>query len=89
MVRITVKPARRRMTKYTAKIRGTTMKVRETAYDYLCSESDRRKRTPQGQMELMIEMFKMIIDEFQNDDVDIVRAEIRKLRALADKKNRG
>lgn len=70
-------------TRYNPKTEATTMRVRESVYDYLVAEAQRRKRTPQGEMELMAEMFRMIVEEFQNDDPEVIRGEIRRLRKLA------
>lgn len=78
----------KRSVHYRAKQGGTTMFVREGAVEYLNREAERRHRTPQGQMELMIDMFRMVVEEFRNDDVDMVRAEVRKLKALEEKRER-
>jgi len=68
------------MGKMGEKIPHTVMKVREPVYNYLVEEAERTKRTAQGEMELWAEMFRMILEEFKNDDPDQVRAEIQRLR---------
>ena len=64
----------------TGKIPHTVMKVREPVYEYLTAEAVRTKRTAQGEMELWAAMFRVVMEEFKNDDPDQVRAEIQRLR---------